>query len=216
MQTLNRIDRPTAGKQHDMVDYDDNAQTYTETVPTGSKTALELRRSIATSVFRLGLDLARECGMTKEQEGRIDTEDTLAKVEGILFQDLTEKIEVLWESPMDVDGTPSEWWKAEDLRAILEVFARWRESDAEDYIYGLYLGMLGQHRSMSEVEILEFMGMGFEEKEAIELEVLDKTKQGSVLYRIQNGCYAIKNSLGIIAGLGASEAMESWHGERGK
>ena len=199
-----------------MEDSDDNIQTFTERVPTGSKTALELRRSIATSVFRLGLDLTRECGMTKEQEGRIDTEDTLAKVEGILFQDLTEKIEVLWESPMDADGTPREWWSANDLNAVLEDCSRWRESDAKDYICGLYLGMLGKNRPMSEVEILEFLGMGFKEEVTVRVEVLDETEKGHVLYQLPGDGYAIKNELGIITGFRASDAMESWHGEKGK
>ena len=198
-----------------MADYDDNVQTFTETVPTGSKTALELRRSIATSVFRLGLDLARECGMTKEQERQLATEDTLTKVEGILFQELDDTIEVVWQSPLDVDGTPETWWTANDLNAVLEDSSRWRERDAEDFVCGLYLETLGKHRPMSEVEILEFMGMGFEEEDAVMVEVLDETVEGSVLYKIQGGCYAIKNSLGTTTELGASEAMERWHGEKG-
>ena len=199
-----------------MVDSDDNAQTFTERVRTDTKAAREMRRKIAKGVLKLGLESARDCGMSKEQERLLATEDTLSKVEEILFRDLAEEIEVIWQSPLDADGTPREWWTASDLRAMLDDHCRWNEGAAMDFVSGLYLGMLGKHRLMSEVEILEFMGMGFEEKEAIELEVLDEKKQGSVLYRIQNGCYAIKNSLGIIAGLGASDAMEEWNEERGK
>ena len=193
-----------------MADYDDNVQTFTETVPTGSKTALELRRRIAQWVFRLGLDSARDCGMSKAQERQLATEDTLTKVEGILFQELDDTIEVVWQSPLDVDGTPETWWTANDLNAVLEDSSRWRERDAEDFVCGLYLETLGKHRPMSEVEILEFMGMGFEEEDAVEVEVLDETEKGHVLYQIPGDGYAIKNELGTVTGFGAFDAMERW------
>ena len=195
-----------------MADYDDNIQTFTEKVPTGSKAALELRRRTATWVLRLGLESARDCGMSKAQEQQINTEDTPSKVEGILFQDLANDIEVVWMSPLDGDGTPEKWWTSSDLRAVLEDCSRWRERDAENYICGLYLGILGKHRPMTDMEILEFMGMGFKEEDAVMVEVLDETEKGSVLYRIPGNGYAIKTALGTITGLGASDAMERWHG----
>lgn len=199
-----------------MADYDDNAQTFTERVRTDTRTALELRRRIAKGVLKLGLESARDCGMSKAQEQQINTEDTLAKVEEILFHNLAEEIEVVWESPLDADGSPREWWKASDLRAILEDHCRWNEGAAMDYVFGLYLGILGKHRPMSDVEILEFMGLGFEEKDAVEVEVLDETVEGSALYRIPGDGYAIKTALGTITGFGAFDIMVKWHRERGK
>ena len=199
-----------------MADYDDNAQTFTERVRTDTRTALELRRRIAKGVLKLGLESARDCGMSKAQEQQVNTEDTLSKVEGILFQDLAEEIEVIWMSPLDGDGTQEKWWTASDLRAVLEDCSRWRERDAEDFICGRYLGMLGKHRTMAEVEILEFLGLGFKEENAVVVEVLDETEKGSVLYRIPGDGYAIKTALGTITGFRASDAMEEWHGERGK